>query len=62
MVLGRSMYPTPADDFINFDIVLNEDSNVQISLTTALGQRLLQENIGVRRGQYTTALNVQNLL
>lgn len=59
---GVSVYPNPANDFINVAYGLTNNSVVTVDVINVLGERVMTEYVGSQAaGNYTSRLDVSNL-
>ena len=59
---GVSVYPNPANDFINVAYGLTNNSVVSVDVINVLGERVMTEYVGSQvAGNYTSRLDVSNL-
>jgi hypothetical protein len=59
---GVSVYPNPANDFINVAYGLTNNSVVTVDVINVLGERVMTEYVGSQvAGNYTSRIDVSNL-
>jgi hypothetical protein len=62
LTTGVSVYPNPANDFINVAYGLTNNSVVTVDVINVVGERVMTEYIGSQAaGNYTSRLDVSNL-
>lgn len=56
-----SIYPNPANDYINVNIISPVSTNAIINISNILGQQVYSESINVKAGSTNLHINVNNL-
>jgi hypothetical protein len=59
--LEVNIYPNPASNNINLDILSKDNINGQVKITTILGQVILSKSINVIEGKNNISLNISNI-
>jgi len=55
------VYPNPVQDILSVDFNISTKSNVKVSITNAIGQQVLVQNLGEFSGKAIESLDVSNL-
>ena len=56
-----SLYPNPANDYVNVNIISPVSTNAIINISNILGQQVYSESINVKAGNNIVQINVNNL-
>jgi hypothetical protein len=56
-----SIYPNPANDYVNVNIISPVSTNAIINISNILGQQVYSESINVKAGSTNVTINVNNL-
>ncbi|MGB4229954.1 MAG: T9SS type A sorting domain-containing protein, partial [Bacteroidales bacterium] len=56
-----SIYPNPANDYVNVNIISPVSTNAIINISNILGQQVYSESINVKAGSTNVNINVNNL-
>ncbi|MGB4095456.1 MAG: T9SS type A sorting domain-containing protein, partial [Bacteroidales bacterium] len=56
-----SIYPNPANDYVNVNIISPVSTNAIINISNILGQQVYSESINVKAGNTNIHIDVNNL-
>jgi len=60
-VSSLNIYPSPANDFLNFDLNLKSAEKINVTVTDMMGKAVLSQNLGTLTGQQTLRSDVSQL-